>query len=93
MPDPIARPRLSSKARLRLDRRTGRHLLLYPEAGLDLNDTGFDILRRCTGGPTTDEIIRELSRTHAGTPPDEIARDVRAFILTLADRGLIQEAG
>ena len=92
MSDPIVRPRLSAKARLRLDRRTGRHLLLYPEAGLDLNETGFAILRRCTGGQTTDEIIGELSRMHVGALPDEIARDVRAFIMALANRGLIQDA-
>jgi len=80
-------------ARLRLDRRTGRHLLLYPEAGLDLNDTGSDILCRCTGEQTTDDMIRALADTHADPAPAEIARDVRAFIRTLADRGLIQDAG
>ncbi|BFU94733.1 MAG: putative Coenzyme PQQ synthesis protein D [Nitrospira sp.] len=93
MPDTIVRPRLNPVARLRLDRRTGRQLLLYPEAGLDLNDTGCDILRRCTGEQTTDDIIRALTDSHAGASPDEIARDVRAFVRTLADRGLIQDAG
>jgi len=67
-------------------------LLLYPEAGLDLNDTGSDILHRCTGEWTMEEIIRELAAVHAGTSAAEIARDVRAFVRTLADRGLIQDA-
>ncbi|MDF0642604.1 MAG: pyrroloquinoline quinone biosynthesis peptide chaperone PqqD [Nitrospira sp.] len=90
--DPIVRPRLSPKARLRFDRRTGRYLLLYPEAGLDLNDTGSDILQRCTGDRTTDDIIQELADRHGGAAPAEIARDVRAFVMALADRGLIQDA-
>lgn len=93
MPEPIVRPRLNPTARLRLDRRTGRYLLLCPEAGLDLNETGCDILRRCTGEQTTDDIIQALADTHAGAAPAQIARDVRAFVRTLADRGLIQDAG
>lgn len=92
MPDSLVRPRLNRKVRLRLDRHTGRYLLLYPEAGLDLNDTGSGILRRCTGEYTTEDIISELAAVHAGTSRSEIARDVRAFVRTLADRGLIQDA-
>lgn len=92
MPDLIVRPRLNPKVRLRMDRRTGRYLLLFPEAGLDLNATGSDILRRCTGEQTTDDIIQALADTHAGVAPAEIARDVRAFVMTLAERGLIQDA-
>lgn len=92
MPDSIVRPKLNPKARLRLDRQTGRYLLLFPEAGLDLNHAGSDILRRCTGEHTTEDIISELAAIHAGTPAAQIARDVRAFVGTLADRGLIQDA-
>ena len=41
-----ARPRLAGKARLRFDRRSARHLLLYPERGLVLSPTAAEIRAR-----------------------------------------------
>lgn len=86
----IARPQLSPKVRLRLDRRTGRYLLLYPETGLELSRTATEIARLCTGEWTLDEIAQYLARVHRETSLVEITRDVRDFLKTLAGRGLIQ---
>lgn len=86
----IAGPRLSPKVRLRFDRRTGRTLLLYPEAGLELNGTATEIARLCTGERTVDDIAQHLAQIHADASPVEIARDVRNFLTTLAGRGLLQ---
>ena len=36
---PDSRVSLARQARLKLDPRTGRQILLYPEKGLELNDT------------------------------------------------------
>lgn len=84
------RPRLSPKVRLRFDRRTGRHLLLYPETGLELNDTATAIARLCTGEWTIDEMADRLTRTYDDVSPDEIRREVCKFLDVLADRGLVQ---
>jgi coenzyme PQQ biosynthesis protein PqqD len=84
------RPRLSPKVRLRFDRRTGRYLLLYPERGLELNTTGTEIARRCTGEWTIDGIAQDLARIYLDVSPDDIMRAVHDFLQTLADRGLLQ---
>lgn len=83
------RPRLSPKVRLRFDRCTGRHLLLYPETGLELNDTATAIARMCTGEWTIDNMVDHLTRAYDGVPPNEIRREVCRFLDVLADRGLL----
>lgn len=86
------RPRLSPKVRLRFDRHTGRHLLLYPEAGLELNDTATAIVCLCTGAWTIDDMAEQLTRAYGDASPGEITRAVREFLDVLADRGLLDGA-
>jgi coenzyme PQQ biosynthesis protein PqqD len=85
-----ARPRLSPKARLRFDRRTGRYLLLYPERGLELNKTATEIARLCTGEWTVDDITQHLARVYVDVSSGEITRNVRDFLNSLAGRCLLQ---
>ena len=84
------RPRLSPKVRLRFDRRTGRHLLLYPETGLELNNTATEIARLCTGEWTIDDMVDHLTRAYDDVSPREIRREVYKFLKALAGRGLLQ---
>ena len=86
------RPRLSPKVRLRLDRHTGRHLLLYPEHGLELNDTATAIARLCTGVWTIDDIVDHLARSYDDVFRGEIRGAVHEFLGVLTDRGLLQGA-
>jgi len=89
--EPIATgPRLNDKARLRVDRKTGRCMLLYPEAGLDLNETASVIARLCTGRHTVQDITQRMARIYSDVPPARIARDVDAFLSALKERGLLQ---
>lgn len=83
-----ARPRLAPKARLRVDRISGRTLLVYPERGLALNDTGAEILGLCTGELRVSEIIDALAARHGRHA--ELAREVRDFLQKLADRNLLR---
>ena len=83
------RPRLSPKVHLRFDRRTGRHLLLYPETGLELNDTATAIARLCTGEWTIEDMVDHLIRAYDDVPPSEIRREVCEFLDILAVRGLL----
>lgn len=85
-----ARPRLSPKVRLRADRQTGRDLLLYPERGLELNRTAAEIAHLCTGEWTVDDIVEHLAQGHTRVSPVDITQEVREFLKTLADRGLLQ---
>jgi coenzyme PQQ biosynthesis protein PqqD len=85
------RPQLASRARLRLDRKTGKHVLLYPEKGLLLNATSTAIVQRCTGRLTAAEIVRELSTEFSAAQPAELEREVLAFLGELSQRGLLTE--
>ncbi|MBI4635188.1 MAG: pyrroloquinoline quinone biosynthesis peptide chaperone PqqD [Candidatus Rokubacteria bacterium] len=90
-PATIIRPRLAPKARLRFDRKSGRHMLLYPEKGLVLNSTAVDILRLCTGELSVEAIVERLAAKYAPQPRDVVEREVLAFLATMADRGLVRE--
>ncbi len=84
-----ARPRLASKARLRLDRKTNRYLLLYPEKGMQLNATAADIVQLCTGEHTVAEIVARLAEKYAPQPAEVIAREVHTFLDALSARALL----
>ncbi|MGH7292628.1 MAG: pyrroloquinoline quinone biosynthesis peptide chaperone PqqD [Myxococcota bacterium] len=83
-----ARPKLAAKARLRVDGISGKTLLLYPERGLALNETGAEILGLCTGELQVSEIIAALAARHGGNA--SIAQEVRDFLQQLADRNLLR---
>ena len=83
-----ARPRLAPKARLRVDDISGKTLLLFPERGLEMNETGAEILGLCTGERSVSEIIDALAARHGEHAA--LADDVRAFLQRLADRNLLR---
>ena len=84
-----ARPRLASKARLRFDRKTERHMLLYPERGLVLNPTAADVVRLCTGEHTVQAIVERLAEKYP-SPRETLEGEVLAFLGEMADRALVQ---
>ena len=86
-PPPYA-PRLAPHARLKWDRRGNRYLLLYPERGLALSESAADILRRCDGHRSVDEIIADIARAR-GADAGVVRRDVSDFLLEMRARGLV----
>ncbi|MEO8902352.1 MAG: pyrroloquinoline quinone biosynthesis peptide chaperone PqqD [Polyangiaceae bacterium] len=83
------RPKLAPKTKLRLDQKTGKYILLYPEKGLLLNPTGAAILKLCTGEQTLFRIIAALTLEFQSDQA-KVQAEVLAFVQTLLDRGLIQ---
>jgi coenzyme PQQ biosynthesis protein PqqD len=83
------KPKLAPKTKLRLDPKTGKHILLYPEKGLLLNPTGTAILQLCTGEHTLSAIV-DLLATQFQTAPEQLQPEVLAFVRGLFDRGLLQ---
>ncbi len=88
-----SRPLLASKARLRWDRRSGCHMLLYPERGLRLNETGAAILLLCDGARTVEQIVSELAAQYQSAERADLERETIAFLDTLDARGLLQARG
>ena len=83
-----ARPRLAPKVRLRVDRKSGQTLLLYPEKGLALNPTAAEICGLCTGEHAVGEIVATLAARHGAS--ETIAGEVQAFLQELRERNLLR---
>ncbi|MEY4580080.1 MAG: hypothetical protein RL701_4783 [Pseudomonadota bacterium] len=90
MINPSARPKLAAKVRLRFDRHSGEHWLIYPERGMALNASAARIAELCTGEHSVERIVAQLQSENSDTPPSELAQDVQQFLETLLVRKLIQ---
>jgi coenzyme PQQ biosynthesis protein PqqD len=88
---PATRVRLAARVRLRLDPRTGKQILLWPERGLELNDSAARIAALCKEPRTVDDICERMaavSETH--TSRARIEAEVVDFLRALDDRGLLE---
>ena len=86
-----SRVSLARLARLKLDPRTGRQMLLYPEKGLDLNDTGARVAALCREERTVQDIVERMVSATIESPiaRRQIEDEVLAFLRALEDRGLL----
>jgi pyrroloquinoline quinone biosynthesis protein D len=83
------RYRIAPKARLVFDSTRGKHMLIYPERGLELNAAAHAILSLCDGHHSVARIIELLTERFARTEPATLERDVTSFIAQLVDRGVL----
>jgi pyrroloquinoline quinone biosynthesis protein D len=79
-------PRLWRLARLEYDTVRQRHVLLYPEGAVLLNDTGAAILELCNGTRTVDQIVAILSDRYQA----DVSDDVTEYLSQMADRELVR---
>jgi coenzyme PQQ biosynthesis protein PqqD len=84
------RPRLSRRAELRWDRLEGKHFLLYPERGLALSATAYEIVSLCDGTRTVERIVENLAAAHPEAVRSEIEAGVLSFLEELVRRGLLE---
>ena len=83
------KPKLAPKSKLRLDPKTSKYILLYPEKGLLLNATGAAILKLCDGQHALSAIVATLA-VEFQSEPDLLRVEVLTFVQGLLDRGLLQ---
>jgi coenzyme PQQ biosynthesis protein PqqD len=88
---PDSRVSLARQARLKLDPRTGRQILLYPEKGLDLNDTAARVADLCREERAVRDIVERMVAAAIDSPiaRRQIEDEVLAFLRALEDRGLL----
>lgn len=84
------RPRLASKARLRWDNVEKRHMLVFPEAALMLNESAASILKLCDGERLVEQIVDTLVEQFSGADRSVIADEVTALLARLQTRGLLE---
>lgn len=62
------------------------HVLLYPEGMITLNPSAGEILKRCDGSLTAEEITADLQRQF---PDVDLSADVHEFLEMAYERGWI----
>ncbi len=84
--DPQACPRLSPHFVFRWEASQDSYILLYPEGLIKLNPTAGEILKRCDGRRTVNDIVADLQAAFPGAEA-QIADGTRAFIAVAQDKG------
>lgn len=88
-PAPYQRPHLAQGVRLQMDILTGNPVLLYQESVILMNQTGYEVLRRCDGTQTLSEIIRSLARQYQ-MAESTLFRDVSQYLRAMNQKGLVE---
>jgi len=83
------RPKLRSRARLQIDKLTGKPALLYPEGVLMLNPTGYAIISLCGGQLTFKEMVAGLAASYK-VSEEQISSDVAEYLDRLRRLNLLE---
>jgi pyrroloquinoline quinone biosynthesis protein D len=86
---PDARPRLPHGVRLVHNEAQGGLVLLAPERVFKPDAIAVEILKRCTGEASFNEIIDELTAAYSA-PREQVLADVTKLLRSLADRKLLE---
>ncbi|VTU28294.1 Pyrroloquinoline quinone biosynthesis protein D [Variovorax sp. PBS-H4] len=81
------RPRMSSLYRMQFEPSQDHWVLLYPEGMVRLNGSAAEILQRCDGQRTVDDIVAELEAVFA---QPSLQEDVVGFLSQARQRGWLQ---
>ena len=60
-------PRLNRRFRMQWEEAQQAHVLLYPEGMVRLNQSAGEILKRCDGATTVDDIVAQLEQQFNAT--------------------------
>jgi len=86
--DDVLRPRLASHVHLRFDARRERWVVTAPERLLMPDEIAVEVLLRCTGAASIEEIAADLALDF-DADEDEIAHDVAKLLHDLIDKGIM----
>ncbi|GHC15504.1 pyrroloquinoline quinone biosynthesis peptide chaperone PqqD [Aidingimonas halophila] len=81
--------RLRPGWRLQWEEAQGRHVLLYPEGMVKLNDSAGAILSLIDGERNVGDVITELRSRYPQAPADELQTDVHEFLDEAVQQGWI----
>jgi pyrroloquinoline quinone biosynthesis protein D len=64
-------------------------MLLFPEGAIRLQGSGREILERCDGQHTVQEIVEEMQRMFSAGNPDQIREEVGSFLQKLHEKRIV----
>ena len=83
-------PELHSYPRLapgcRLSKNNQQRVLLMPERALRLNGPSLEIIERCDGKNTVQQIITELQQIYSKAEPKKVETDILDYLTRLHDQ-------
>ena len=74
-----SRPRLAAGCRLNAAAQGGSALLM-PERALRLNGPSLEIVTRCDGNHTVQQIIADLRKLYAKAAPEKVEQDILEYL-------------
>lgn len=86
---PASKPRMPAHIKLRHDAGRGRWHVLAPERVFEPDPIAIEILKRCDGVRTVEDIAAELAKDY-NAPVQEILTDTISMLQELTDKGVIQ---
>ena len=85
-------PALPPGVRLKEDTARGEWMLLAPERAMKLDPIAVAILSEVDGARTVSDIVAVLAEKY-NAPPDQIGRDVAAFLDGLLEKRMLDLSG
>lgn len=80
-------PELNSRPRLapgyRLGENNQQRILLMPERALRLNGPSLEIVERCDGKHTVQQIVSDLQQIYSKAPPQKVEEDILGYLALL----------
>jgi pyrroloquinoline quinone biosynthesis protein D len=83
-PDPSSKPRLAPGCRL--GENNQQRVLLMPERALRLNGPSLEIVQRCDGQHTVQQIITELQQIYSKAEPKKVETDILGYLSLLQEQ-------
>jgi pyrroloquinoline quinone biosynthesis protein D len=83
-PEPTSRPRLALGCRMNEKSQQPR-VLLMPERALRLNGPSLEIVERCDGQHTVQQIIAELQKLYSKANQAKVEQDILGYLSLLQE--------
>jgi pyrroloquinoline quinone biosynthesis protein D len=84
-PDVNSFPRLAPGCRLNEKSQQPR-MLLMPERALRLNGPSLEIIERCDGKRTVQQIVADLQKIYSKAEPQKVESDILGYLALLHDQ-------
>jgi pyrroloquinoline quinone biosynthesis protein D len=84
-PDLHSKPRLAPGCRLNDDGKEPRTLLM-PERALRLQGPSLEIIERCDGQRTVEQIVHELQKLYSKAAPEKVQQDILGYLQLLHEQ-------
>jgi pyrroloquinoline quinone biosynthesis protein D len=79
-----SKPRLA--AGVRLGQNNNQQVLLMPERALRLNGPSLEIVQRCDGNHSVQQIVTELQQLYSKADPKKVESDILGYLQLLQDQ-------